>query len=86
MIDCRNWFPNCGPDLILKGIPVFRYFGDLSPEEVLELFNYFQNRSDYQKRYKEMDITNSLDFDGGDDKDLDDHEFKDKAEVTDTEL
>ncbi|XP_054162818.1 dimethyladenosine transferase 2, mitochondrial-like [Oppia nitens] len=59
----ENWFPNCGPDLIRKGIPVFKYLGDLMPEEVLELFLYFYNRSDYQNSiYKTMIINYTEDI------------------------
>lgn len=43
----RKWFPNCGPQLIKKGIPVFKYFGDLSPQQVFDLFLHFVNSPDY---------------------------------------
>ena len=59
IIIIRNWFPDCGPDLIMKGMPVFKYFGDLRPEEVLDLFNYFHNKSDFYKSYKELEVNDS---------------------------
>ncbi len=43
----RKWFPNCGPQLIKKEIPVFKYFGDLSPQQVFDLFLHFVNSPDY---------------------------------------
>ena len=60
----RNWFPNCGPELIRRGIPVFKYFGDLSPEEVLDLFKFFHKREDYNNSlYKSVLMKESSAFD-----------------------
>lgn len=55
MFDNRKWFPNCGPQLIKMGIPVFKYFGDLTPQEMLHLFLHFYNTPDYgESTFKTM--------------------------------
>ena len=58
----RNWFPDCGPDLIRIGIPVFKYFGDLRPEEVFKIFNCIRNLSDYHgSTYKMLSTREEFD-------------------------
>ncbi|CAG2101866.1 unnamed protein product, partial [Medioppia subpectinata] len=86
----ENWFPNCGPDLIRKGIPVFKYFGDLRPEEMLDLFKYCYNRSDYNssiyKAFSQNDIFDN-EIDVQDIKlDEEDIDTKDKEQLVDNEL
>jgi hypothetical protein len=87
---CRNWFPNCGPDLIKKGIPVFKYFGDLRAEEVLDLFKYFYNRSDYNNSIYKTFATNDIfdnEFETQDIKEDDEEvDTKDKEELIDNEI
>lgn len=81
----RNWFPGCGPDLIKKGIPVFKYFGDLRPEEVLDLFLYFKDRPDYDSSvYKTFAMRDIFDFIDAEVKDVDeDIDIKDHLELND---
>ncbi|CAG2164289.1 unnamed protein product [Oppiella nova] len=86
----ENWFPNCGPDLIKKGIPVFKYFGDLRAEEVLDLFKYFYNRSDYNNSIYKTFATNDIfdnEFETQDIKEDDEEvDTKDKEELIDNEI
>lgn len=37
----RNWIPGCGPRLISEGLTIFTEFGDLTPSELLNVFNCF---------------------------------------------
>lgn len=44
----RGWIPLCGPRLIKEGMNVFRRFGDLSPQQILLLFNQFSSWPEYK--------------------------------------
>lgn len=39
----RKWIPDCGPRLIAKNYHVFTQFGDLSPNELWDLFKFFMS-------------------------------------------
>lgn len=45
----RGWVPSCGPRLIKEGMNVFTKFGDLSPEQLLLLFNQFSSWPEYEE-------------------------------------
>ncbi|GFX05062.1 dimethyladenosine transferase 2, mitochondrial [Trichonephila clavipes] len=45
----EGWVPLCGPRLIKEGMNVFTRFGDLSPEQLLMLFNQFSSWSEYEE-------------------------------------
>lgn len=44
----EKWIPGCGPRLIRGGVKVFCRMGDLSPKEVVALFQLFSSLSEYQ--------------------------------------
>ncbi|CAL1300713.1 unnamed protein product [Larinioides sclopetarius] len=45
----EGWVPSCGPRLIKEGMRVFTRFGDLSPEQLLMLFNQFSSWPEYEQ-------------------------------------
>ncbi|GFQ91290.1 rRNA adenine N(6)-methyltransferase [Trichonephila clavata] len=45
----EGWVPLCGPRLIKEGMNVFTRFGDLSPEQLLMLFNQFSSWPEYEE-------------------------------------
>ncbi|KAF8794448.1 26S proteasome non-ATPase regulatory subunit like protein [Argiope bruennichi] len=45
----EGWVPSCGPRLIKEGMNVFTRFGDLSPEQLLMLFNQFSSWPEYEE-------------------------------------
>nr|CAD7572375.1 unnamed protein product [Timema californicum] len=45
--ELEYWIPNCGPRLIMKGINIFTEFGDLTPHEILLIFQYFSSWPEY---------------------------------------
>ncbi|XP_015929408.1 dimethyladenosine transferase 2, mitochondrial [Parasteatoda tepidariorum] len=44
----EGWIPSCGPRLIKEGMHFFTKFGDLSPKQILELFNQFSSWPEYE--------------------------------------
>ncbi|XP_064485055.1 dimethyladenosine transferase 2, mitochondrial-like isoform X3 [Ornithodoros turicata] len=44
----EKWIPGCGPRLIHCGVKVFSRMGDLSPDQMLTLFQQFSALSEYQ--------------------------------------
>lgn len=44
----EQWIPSCGPRLIKEGMNVFVKFGDLSPKEILWLYNELSSWPEYQ--------------------------------------
>ncbi|XP_054715437.1 dimethyladenosine transferase 2, mitochondrial-like [Uloborus diversus] len=44
----ETWIPFCGPRLIKEGMNVFTKFGDLSPKQILMLFNQFSSWPEYE--------------------------------------
>ncbi|GFS71055.1 rRNA adenine N(6)-methyltransferase [Nephila pilipes] len=45
----EGWVPLCGPRLIKEGMNVYTRFGDLSPEQLLMLFNQFSSWPEYEE-------------------------------------
>ncbi|KAG8183141.1 hypothetical protein JTE90_029499 [Oedothorax gibbosus] len=44
----EGWITSCGPRLIKEGMNVFTKFGDLSPKQLLALFNQFSSWPEYE--------------------------------------
>nr|CAD7394707.1 unnamed protein product [Timema cristinae] len=45
--ELERWIPNCGPRLIMRGINIFTEFGDLTPHEILLIFQDFLSWPEY---------------------------------------
>nr|CAD7425591.1 unnamed protein product [Timema monikensis] len=45
--ELERWIPNCGPRLIMRGINIFTEFGDLTPHEILLIFQDFSSWPEY---------------------------------------
>lgn len=79
----ETWIPNCGVRLIKNGFTIFTRFGDLTPEEILKLFQEFSSWDEYpqcsfrlamMKVKHEIDEIASSDDEVDDELDDDDHE------------
>lgn len=44
----RKWIPDCGPRLIKNGLSIFTKFGELSPQEIVHIFNQFSSWPEYE--------------------------------------
>ncbi|XP_076359974.1 mitochondrial transcription factor B2 isoform X2 [Tachypleus tridentatus] len=44
----EKWIPHCGPRLIKEGMTIFTKFGDLTPTEILNIFNNFSSWQEYE--------------------------------------
>nr|CAD7199248.1 unnamed protein product [Timema douglasi] len=85
--ELEYWIPNCGPRLIMKGINIFTEFGDLTPHEILLIFQYFSSWPEYPMCSFQASMETALlkmepasdDFD----KDMEDTSFDTHAIVDD---
>lgn len=66
----RKWVPNCGPSIIRQGIPLFTRFGDLSPEQLFNLFINFTKWPEYEESTFKLAVNSAtVDFDVDEDGD-----------------